>query len=66
MRSQAVVEFGQPLEEIEAPTPFPHGTEVLIKVLNSGVCHKRPLHEAGKSLQDLREGKIVGRAVLQP
>ena len=39
MRSQAVVEFGSPLKEIETPTPEPKGTEVLIKVHNAGVCH---------------------------
>jgi D-arabinose 1-dehydrogenase-like Zn-dependent alcohol dehydrogenase len=39
MRSQAVVEFGAPLQEIETPTPVPQGTEVLLKVHNAGVCH---------------------------
>lgn len=39
MRSQAVVEFGSPLKEIETPTPEPQGTEVLLKVHNAGVCH---------------------------
>ena len=39
MRSQAVIEFGAPLQEIETPTPTPQGTEVLLKVHNAGVCH---------------------------
>jgi D-arabinose 1-dehydrogenase-like Zn-dependent alcohol dehydrogenase len=39
MLSQAVVEFGAPLKQIEAPTPVPTGTEVLLKIHNSGVCH---------------------------
>jgi D-arabinose 1-dehydrogenase-like Zn-dependent alcohol dehydrogenase len=39
MLSQAVVEFGSPLKSIEAPTPVPQGTEVLLKVTNCGVCH---------------------------
>ncbi|MBV8800523.1 MAG: alcohol dehydrogenase catalytic domain-containing protein [Alphaproteobacteria bacterium] len=39
MRSQAIVEFGTPLSEIEAPTPEPKGTEVLLKVHHAGVCH---------------------------
>jgi D-arabinose 1-dehydrogenase-like Zn-dependent alcohol dehydrogenase len=39
MLSQAIVEFGKPLQEIESPTPVPHGTEVLLKVENAGVCH---------------------------
>ena len=39
MKSQAITEFGKPLQEIESPTPVPTGTEVLLKVLNAGVCH---------------------------
>jgi D-arabinose 1-dehydrogenase-like Zn-dependent alcohol dehydrogenase len=39
MRSQAVVTFGAPLQEVEAPTPVPEGTQVLIAVRNAGVCH---------------------------
>ena len=39
MRSQAVVEFGSPLREIEAPTPKPKGTEVLLEIRHAGVCH---------------------------
>jgi D-arabinose 1-dehydrogenase-like Zn-dependent alcohol dehydrogenase len=39
MLSQAIVEFGSPLQEVETPTPEPSGTEVLLKVHNAGVCH---------------------------
>ena len=39
MLSQAIVEFGKPLQAVEAPTPVPTGTEVLLKVHNAGVCH---------------------------
>jgi D-arabinose 1-dehydrogenase-like Zn-dependent alcohol dehydrogenase len=39
MLSQAIVEFGSPLKEIETPTPVPAGTEILLKVGNAGVCH---------------------------
>src|SRR5215468_11954100 len=39
MRSQAITEFGAPLQELETPTPVPTGTEVLLKVHNAGVCH---------------------------
>lgn len=39
MLSQAVIAFGAPLEQIEAPTPAPQGTEVLLKVIHTGVCH---------------------------
>jgi D-arabinose 1-dehydrogenase-like Zn-dependent alcohol dehydrogenase len=39
MLSHAIVEFGSPLKAIDAPTPEPKGTEILIKVSNAGVCH---------------------------
>jgi propanol-preferring alcohol dehydrogenase len=39
MRAWAVVENGQPLEQIEMPTPEPKGTEVLVEVTHCGVCH---------------------------
>ena len=39
MRAWAVVENGQPLKELELPTPEPKGTEVLIEVTHCGVCH---------------------------
>jgi D-arabinose 1-dehydrogenase-like Zn-dependent alcohol dehydrogenase len=39
MRSQCVVEFGRPLQEMETETPAPKGTEVLLRVTHAGVCH---------------------------
>jgi D-arabinose 1-dehydrogenase-like Zn-dependent alcohol dehydrogenase len=39
MLSYDVVEWGQPLEEIERKTPRPQGTEVLVKLKYCGVCH---------------------------
>jgi D-arabinose 1-dehydrogenase-like Zn-dependent alcohol dehydrogenase len=39
MHSQVIAEFGKPLQDLEAPTPVPTGTEVLLKVHNAGVCH---------------------------
>lgn len=39
MRSFQLVEFGQPLNDVEAPTPQPSGAEVVIKVRAAGVCH---------------------------
>lgn len=39
MRAWAVVENGQPLRELELPTPEPKGTEVLLEVTHCGVCH---------------------------
>lgn len=39
MKSQAIVAFGQPLEEVAAATPEPTGHQVLLKVTHCGVCH---------------------------
>lgn len=39
MRAYAVVKNGEPLQEIELPTPEPKGTEVLLEVTHCGVCH---------------------------
>jgi propanol-preferring alcohol dehydrogenase len=39
MRAYAVVKNGEPLQEIELPTPEPKGTEVLLQVTHCGVCH---------------------------
>src|SRR5580704_9987787 len=39
MRSFKVTAFSAPLAEVEAPTPEPSGTEVLLKVRAAGVCH---------------------------
>ena len=39
MNSYRLTAFGQPLEHIHAPTPQPHGSEVLLKVVASGICH---------------------------
>jgi D-arabinose 1-dehydrogenase-like Zn-dependent alcohol dehydrogenase len=55
MKRYALVEFGKPLQEIESPDPVPVGTEVLIRVRRSGVCHS-DLHIADGYF-DLGEGK---------
>lgn len=39
MRSYQVTAFNAPLNVVEAPTPPPAGTQVLIKVQAAGVCH---------------------------
>ena len=39
MRSFKVTEFSAPLARIEAATPEPSGTQVLLKVKAAGVCH---------------------------
>jgi D-arabinose 1-dehydrogenase-like Zn-dependent alcohol dehydrogenase len=39
MKSQAIVAYGEPLQEIITEIPAPKGTEVLVKISHSGVCH---------------------------
>ncbi len=39
MISYDVVEHGQPLQKVTKATPRPKGTEVLVRVTRSGVCH---------------------------
>lgn len=39
MRAMQVVEWGQPLELREVPTPEPQGKEILVRITACGVCH---------------------------
>lgn len=39
MTAWAVVAHNEPLQKIELPIPEPIGTEILIKVTHSGICH---------------------------
>jgi D-arabinose 1-dehydrogenase-like Zn-dependent alcohol dehydrogenase len=39
MKSFKVTEFNAPLQEIDAPTPQPSGSQVLLRVKAAGVCH---------------------------
>lgn len=39
MKSYVIADYGAPLELLEQPTPKPRGTEVLLRVTASGVCH---------------------------
>ncbi len=39
MKSQAIIEFGEALQEVEAEIPSPQGSEVLLEVTHCGVCH---------------------------
>jgi propanol-preferring alcohol dehydrogenase len=67
MRAWAVVENGQPLKEIELPTPEPSGTEVLLEVTHCGVCHS-DLH-IWEGYYDVGGGKkmsLVDRGVVLP
>ena len=39
MKSEAIVEYGAPLEQITNEVPKPEGSEVLLRVSHCGVCH---------------------------
>ncbi|HEX2566181.1 MAG TPA: alcohol dehydrogenase [Burkholderiales bacterium] len=39
MISYQIVEHGKPLQKVLAPTPKPQGSEVLVRITRSGVCH---------------------------
>ena len=39
MQSWDVVEHGRPLQRVMKETPVPRGTEVLVRITRSGVCH---------------------------
>lgn len=39
MKRQSLVNYGAPLAATEAPRPVPQGTEVLVRIVNCGVCH---------------------------
>ncbi|MDZ4762062.1 MAG: alcohol dehydrogenase [Alphaproteobacteria bacterium] len=39
MKSQAIVAYGQPLQEVSSDRPAPNGTEVVVRITHSGVCH---------------------------
>ena len=39
MKSQAIIEFGENLQEVEADTPTPQASEVLLEITHCGVCH---------------------------
>ena len=39
MKSQSIVEYGKPLQELSRETPKPTGSQVLLKVTHCGVCH---------------------------
>jgi alcohol dehydrogenase/propanol-preferring alcohol dehydrogenase len=79
MRAYAVVKNGEPLQEIELPTPEPKGTEVLLEVTHCGVCHsdlhiwdgyydvgggqKMSLKDRGMVLPLAMGHEIIGRVV---
>ena len=61
---------GAALVEVEAETPQPQGTEVLVKTVACGVCHSDiHIHEgvfelgAGKQLEVGRKGQVLGHEI---
>jgi D-arabinose 1-dehydrogenase-like Zn-dependent alcohol dehydrogenase len=57
MRSYQIIEWGQPIELREQPTPTPTGTEVLLRITAAGVCHS-DLH-INDGHFDLGEGRRI-------
>jgi D-arabinose 1-dehydrogenase-like Zn-dependent alcohol dehydrogenase len=39
MRSYQIIDWGQPLERRERPTPVPIGSQVLLRTTAAGICH---------------------------
>ena len=62
MRSYQIVEWGQPIELREYPTPTPEGTQVLLRVTAAGICHS-DLH-INDGFFDLGDGKRAELAKL--
>ncbi len=67
MKSFCVTAFGEPLQALEAPTPEPKGTEVLLRVLAAGVCHSDlHLSEGGYDLGQGKRLNVADRGVKLP
>jgi alcohol dehydrogenase, propanol-preferring len=60
MRAWALCAFGEPLREIELPTPEPTGTQVLLEVTHCGVCHS-DLH-TWEGFYDIGRGRRISHA----
>jgi D-arabinose 1-dehydrogenase-like Zn-dependent alcohol dehydrogenase len=67
MRSYRVTEFGAPLSEVDAQTPRPSGSEVVLRVKAAGVCHS-DLHiwEGGYDLGHGRRLSLKDRGIALP
>ncbi len=65
MKSQVIVEYGQPLQERHTDLPNPAGTEILLKVIHCGVCHSDVhLHDGYFDLGDDKKLDISGAHTL--
>jgi len=67
MKSYRMVDFGAPLEAVESGTPEPTGTQVLLRVRATGVCHS-DLHiwEGGYDLGFGRRMSLKDRGIAVP
>lgn len=65
--SYQVSRYGAPLERVEAPLPRPRGTEVLVRIRASGVCHS-DLHywKGGYELGRGKQFTLTERGVALP
>ncbi len=63
MRAMVLNAVGQPLEQVELPTPQPKAKEVLVKVLACGVC-RTDLHLVDGELPDVPTPIIPGHEIV--
>ncbi|SAH97242.1 alcohol dehydrogenase [Bordetella ansorpii] len=67
MKCYCVVNFREPLQALDQPTPQPQGTQVLLKVRAAGVCHSDiHLWEGGYDLGQGRTLSLKERGVTLP
>ena len=67
MKCYCVVNFREPLQEMNPPTPAPQGSQVLLKVRAAGVCHSDiHLWEGGYDLGQGRTLSLKDRGVSLP
>ena len=61
MKSQSIINYAEPLQELVTDTPVPKGQEVLIKISHCGVCHSDVhLHDGFFDLGNERKLDISG------
>ena len=67
MRAFAVVEGSTSIVDIEVPTPVPEGSQVLLRVIHSGVCHTDThLRQGYYDLGSRGELRLVDRGIRYP
>jgi propanol-preferring alcohol dehydrogenase len=67
MKSYQIQDYGQPLVPVETATPVPTGSEVLLRIVASGICHT-DLHliEGGYDLGGGRRLSFKDRGLVLP